>query len=95
MKIIAGRKLVDYDYQNITLYYYWCDTYYTSMQIKIHIILNILKKRKMLGVLIVSSPGVLLTLLKYDLRKNKIIVASTTFFFLSISTKFEALTPNL
>jgi hypothetical protein len=35
---------VDYDYQNISLYYYWCDTYYTSMQIKIHIILNILKK---------------------------------------------------
>jgi hypothetical protein len=45
MKIIARRKLVNYDYQNISFYYHWCDTYYILMQIKIHIILNILKKK--------------------------------------------------
>jgi hypothetical protein len=43
--------------------------------------------------------------IKYDLRKNKIVVASTTGFFkivvasttgfLGISTKIEALAPNL
>jgi hypothetical protein len=32
--------------------------------------------------------------IKYDLRKNKIIVISIT-IFLDINTKFEALAPNL
>jgi hypothetical protein len=36
---------------------------------------------KMLGILPVGSPSVLPVLRKHDLRKNKIIVASTTGFF--------------
>jgi hypothetical protein len=49
----------------------------------------------MLGVFF---PSVLLTFsqsyVKYDLRKNKIVVAPTT-DFLAINTKFEALALNL
>jgi hypothetical protein len=51
--------------------------------------------RKMLWVL---SHSVFLafskTYVKHDLRKNKIVVASTT-LFLGISTKFKALAPKL
>jgi hypothetical protein len=50
--------------------------------------------KKILGILI----GELLVFsqfyVKHDLRKNKIIMASTL-VFLGISTKFEVLTPNL
>jgi hypothetical protein len=48
----------------------------------------------MLGVLLVDSFGVLQFYVKHDLRKNKIVVASTT-SFLGINTKFEVLAPNL
>ena len=48
----------------------------------------------MLGVLPVSFPSVLSVYIKYDLRKNKIVMASIT-LFLGISTKFEALASKL
>jgi hypothetical protein len=50
----------------------------------------------MLWVLSVGSPGVLTVLyVKHDLRKNKIVVASTTGFFKHLYQICKALAPNL